>query len=187
LTEKIDKSTGEERAKLEELRNKILDYTNQIDKAMEEQMKQIEAFIEKILAAPDIAQATAQNITQFNNDAVAQVLEAKLREASQKKDADRLDKIQKVVAVLQEASTPPELELINELLESAGDEATLDKALKEHEAELSEELSGMIASLMQQIESQAEKNAQNEEILRRLDLVYRAILKLSMQKNLGSK
>jgi hypothetical protein len=185
LTEKIDKSSGEERVKLEALRNKILDYTNQIDKAMEEQMKQIDAFIEKILAAPDVTQATIQNISQFNNDAVAQILEAKLREASQKKDTDRLDKIQKVVAVLQEASTPPELELINELLESAGDESTLDKALKAHESQLSEELSGMIASLMQQIESQGEKNAQNEEIMRRLDVIYRAILKLSMQKNLG--
>ncbi len=185
LTEQIDKSSGEQRKKLEDLRSKILDYNNQLDKAMEEQMKQIEAFIEQILAAPDVAQATTQNIDKFNNDMVAQVLEAKLREASQKKDTARLEKMQQVVMVLQQASTPPELELINALLESAGDAAALDKALKAHEAELTDELSGMIASLMQQIETQGEKSAQNEEIMRRLDIVYKAILKLSMQKNLG--
>lgn len=187
LTERIEKSSGAERAKLEDLRSKIQDYINQLDKAVEEQMKQIDAFLEQILAAPDVTQATAQNIDKFNNDVVAQVLEAKLREASQKKDTARLDKIQKVVAVLQQASTPPELELINELLESAGDEATLDKALKAHQAELSDELSGMIGSLMQQIESQGEKNPQNNEILRRLDIIYKAILKMSMQKNMGNK
>jgi len=187
LTEQIDKASGVERTRLEDLRSKILDFNNQLDKAMEEQMKQVDAFLEQILAAPDVTQATAQNIEKFNNDVVAQVLEAKLREASQKKDTARLDKLQQVVSVLQQASTPPELELVNELLESAGDPATLEQALNMHEAELSDELSGMIASLMQQIETQGEKNSQNDEILRRLELIYRAILKRSMQKNLGSK
>jgi len=185
LTAQLEKSTGEQRAKLEDLRNHILDYTNQIDKAVEAQMKQADAFIEQILAAPDVAQATAQNIDQFNNDIIAQVLETKLREASQKKDSDRLDKIQKIVSVLQQASAPPELELINELLEAAGDEGTLQAALKAHESELTEELPGMIAGLMQQIESQGEKSAQNNEIMRRLNIIYGAILKMSMQKNLG--
>ena len=185
LTAQLEKETGEQRVKLEDLRNHILDYINQLDKAMEAQMKQADAFIEKILAAPDVTQATAQNIDQFNNDVMAQVLEAKLREASQKKNAERLDKIQKVVSVLQQASAPPELALINELLESAGDEASLQAALKAHEAELTEEMPGMIASLMQQIETQGEKSAQNDEIMRRLDIIYRAILKMSMQKNLG--
>ncbi len=186
LTEQLEKSNGEQRAKLQDLRDKILDYTNQLDKAAETQMKQADVFIEKILAAPDITQATIQNIDQFNNEMIAQVLETKLREASQKKDADRLDKIQKVVSVLQQASAPPELELINQLIGVAGDEASLQAALKDHESELSEELPGMIASLMQQIETQGEKSAQNDEIMRRLDIIYRAILKMSMQKNLGN-
>ena len=187
LTEKIDKAKGDEHKKLEDLRSKILDYANQLDKVMEEQMKQADTFIEQILAAPDVAQATSQNIDKFNHDVVAQVLETKLREASQKKDTARLDKIQQVVSVLQQASTPPELELINSLLESAGDDASLQAALSAHQAELTDELSGMIASLMQQIETQGEKSPQNDEIMRRLDLVYRAILKRSMQKNLGQK
>lgn len=185
MTEKINQSSGEERTKLEELRNQILDYTNQLDKAAEGQMKQADTFIEQILAAPDVAQATAENIDQFNNEAVAQALEAKLREASQQKDAARVEKIQQIVMVLQQASTPPELVLINQLIEAADDELSLQAALKEHEAELTEELPGMIASLMQQVETQGEKNEQNNEILRRLDVVYKAILKLSMQKNLG--
>lgn len=185
LTAQLETATGEERAKLEDLRNKILEYLNQLDKAVEAQLKQADEFVENILAAPDVTQATTQNIDQFNHESVAQVLENKLREASQKKDSVRLEKIQKVVAVLQQASVPPELALINELIETAEDEASVQAALKTHEAELTEELPGMIAALMQQVESQGEKNAQNDEILRRLDMIYNALLKMSMQKNLG--
>lgn len=185
LTEKMDQTSGEERIKLEELREHILEYTNQLDKVAEVQMKEADAFIEEILASPNVAQATAENLEQFNNDIVAKALETKLRDASQQKDSARIEKIQQMVIVLQQASTPPELTLINELLQDADNETSLMPALIAHEAELSEELPGMIASLMQQVESQGEKNEQNDEIMRRLDVLYRAILKLSMQKNLG--
>lgn len=185
LTERIDKSTGAERAKLEDLRTKVLEYTNQIDKAIEQQMKQADQMIESLLTAPDIAQATVQNLAAFQSDVVVQVLETKLQEASRKKDDDRIQKLQQVVAVLQQASTPPELALINELLEVADDEIVLASKLKEHESEISEEFSGMIAGLMNQVEQQAEKDPNSGEILKRLETLYRVILKKSMQKNLG--
>ena len=184
LTDRIDKSRGEERARLEDLRTKILEYTNQIDKAVEQQMKQADQLIESLLVAPDIVQATVQNLAAFQSDVVVQVLETKLQEASRKKDNDRIQKLQQVVAVLQQASTPPELVLINELLEVADDETVLAHKLKEHEAELSEELSGMIAGLMNQVEQQAAKDPNASEILKRLETLYRALLKKSMQKNL---
>src|ERR671918_756426 len=40
LTEKIDKASGEEKAKLESIREKLLDFTNEIDKQMEARYKQ---------------------------------------------------------------------------------------------------------------------------------------------------
>ncbi len=185
LTERIDQSTGAERAKLDELRTKVLEYTNQIDKAIEEQMKQADGMLESLLAAPDVAQATIQNINAFQSDIVVQVLEAKLQEANRKQDTTRMQKLQQMVAILQQASAPPELALINELLEVADDETVLAHKLKEHEAEISEEFSGMIAGLMNQVEQQAEKDPNSGEILKRLETLYRAILKKSMQKNLG--
>ncbi len=185
LTARIDQATGEPRQKLEALREKILDYTNQLDKAMEEQLKQADAMLESLLAAPDVAQATMQNIANFQNEAVVQVLEGKLREAQQKNDAVRMQKLQQMVAVLQQANTPPELELVNELVDAAGDDASLEQALKAHESELTEELTGMLASLMQQVEQQGSQDPNSGEILRRLEKIYRAILKRSMAKNLG--
>jgi hypothetical protein len=184
LTDQIDKTKGEERKKLEQLREKILEYTNQIDKAIEEQMKQADAMIESLLAAPDVMQATAQNIANFQNEVVVQVLETKLREAQQKNDAGRMQKLQQIVSVLQQANTPPELEIINELVDAAGDDASLEQALKAHENDLTDELTGIMASLMQQVEQQGTQDASAVEILKRLDKVYRAILKRSMIKNL---
>jgi hypothetical protein len=185
LTEQLEKTSGEERKKLEQLREKILEYSNQIDKAVEEQMKQADAMIESLLAAPDVAQATMQNIQNFQSEVVVQILETKLRDAQQKNDAGRMQKLQQIVAVLQQASTPPELEIINELVDAAGDDASLDQALKAHENDLTEEMTGMMASLMQQVEQQGDKDPNAVEILKRLEKVYRAILKRSMQKNLG--
>ena len=184
LTDKIEKSSGAGRKKLEDLRAKILELNTQIDKALEEQMKQADRLIETLLEAPDIAKATAENIANFQNEVVIQVLETKLRDAQQKNDNARMQKLQQVVGVLQEASTPPELEIVNELVDAAGDDISLAQALKAHEQDLTEELTGVIISLMQQVEQQGNADPNSKEIIRRLEKVYRAILKRSMQKNI---
>lgn len=184
LTERIEKTSGTDRTQLEELREKVLSFTKEIDRAIEEQMKQADKMIETLLEAPNIAEATIQNLQNFQNETVVQVLEAKLREAQQNKDATRLQKLQQIVVVLQEASTPPELELVNELVDAAESEASLEAALSAHENELTDELTGMLASLMQQVEQQGPKDANSNEIMARLEKVYRAIVKRSMQKNL---
>ena len=89
-----------------------------------------------------------------------------------------------MVAVLQQANTPPELTFINALLEFADDDVQLMQVLKENEEQISEEMPGMIGSLMNQVESQPEQNAESKEIMRRLEKVYRAVLKFTMKKNM---
>lgn len=184
LTERIDKATPDERVVLEALREKLLDLTNQMDKALEAQMKAADEFIEQILTAPDISQVVTQNLEQFNNEAIAQVLESKMREATQNQDNQRLQKIQQIVMVLQQASTPPELELVQALVD-APDEAAMEKMLAENEAMISDELGGMIGSLMTQMEQQQPANPEAAALLSRLELVYRMVVKYQMKKNMG--
>jgi hypothetical protein len=184
LTERIEKASDDEREKLESLRESLLDITNQIDKAMEAQMKSADEFIEQILSAPNISEVVAQNIEQFNNEAISQVLEAKMREASQSQDNERLQKIQQIVSVLQQASTPPEIELIQALLE-APDEAAMEQMLAANESMLTDELGGMIAGLMNQMEQQQSENPEAAALLPKLEAVYRAVLKYQMTKNMG--
>ncbi|MCS6992341.1 MAG: CpXC domain-containing protein [Anaerolineales bacterium] len=184
LTDRIDHARGEERARLEDLRTKLLEYVNQIDKAIEEQMKQADKLIESILAAPDILKAAVQNLAAFQSDLTLQVLESKLQEASRKQDTARMQKLQQLVAILQQASTPPEVTLINELLDAADDETVLAHKLQQHEGELTEEFNSMIAGLMNQVEQQAAQDPNAGEVLKRLETVYRAVLKRSMEKNI---
>ena len=183
LTERIEQSPESERASLDALREKLLDFTNQIDKAMEAQMKSAADFIEQVLAAPDISQVVAQNIEQFNNEVVAQVIEEKMREASQNQDQARLEKIQQIIMVLQQASTPPELELVQAMVE-APDEAAMQAILAANEAMITDELGGMIGSLMGQMEQQGE-NPQAAALLPKLEMAYRVVLKYQMKKNMA--
>ncbi len=185
LSEQIEAASGEKRQKLEELRTRLADLTNQIDKAVAEQMKQADAMLESILQAPDSLQAAAQNADAFESDVVMQVLDAKLREAQQKNDAPRLQKLQQIVALLQQANTPPEMLLINELIDAADDDLLFAQKLKEHEDEMGEEFTGMIVSLMNQVEQQGSQDPQAGEVLKRLEKIYRAALKRAMQKNLS--
>lgn len=184
LTERIEKAKDEERASLETLRENLLDFTNQMDKALEAQMKAADEFIEQILTAPDISQVVAQNIEQFNNEVIAQVLETKMREASQKQDTARLQKIQQIVMSLQQASTPPELELVQALVD-APDEAAMEQTLAANEAMISDELGGMIGSLMGQMEQQQAENPEAAALLGKLEAVYRVVLKYQMKKNMS--
>ncbi len=63
-----------------------------------------------------------------------------LQEANQKNDSVRMPKLQQIVAVLQQASAPPpELALLEELLD-APDEAALNKMLDQHSEEITPEL-----------------------------------------------
>jgi hypothetical protein len=183
LTERIEKASAEERASLEAMREKLLDFTNQMDKALEAQMKAADEFIEQILEAPDVSQVVAQNIEQFNNEVIAQVLETKMREASQKQDNARLQKIQQIVMALQQSSTPPELELVQALVD-APDESAMEQILSGNEAMITEELGGMIGSLMGQMEQQTE-NPEAAALLTKLESAYRVVLKYQMKKNMS--
>ncbi len=183
LTERMENASPAERTSLDDLREKLLEFTNQMDKALEAQMKTADEFIEQILATPDIAQAVAQNIDQFNNEIMAQALEAKMREATTKQDAARLQKIQQLVMALQQSSAPPELELVQELVD-APDEASMEKMLIAHDDQVTDELNGMIGSLMGQMEQQPE-NPEAAQLLKRLEIVYRVVLKYQMKKNMS--
>ena len=107
-----------------------------------------------------------------------------MREAQQNNDTARMQKFSQIIAVLQQASTPPEMEIVNELVDVAGDDAALEKALNTHANVLTEELTGMIVSLMQQVEQQGANDPNAMEIGKRLEKVYRAIVKRSMEKNI---
>jgi hypothetical protein len=185
LTEKIEKTTGGERKKLEDLREKLLEITRRFDQRTEEEFKRANELLNTLLAAEDIQQATASHIQEIN-DAFVQVLNRALQEANQKNDAEHMPKLQQIVEVLKEASAPPaELALLEELLD-ATDEAALNKMLEQHAEEITPELSSIIANILARSEEQAgdKPQAEDAQTIEKLHALYKAVLKFSMKKSL---
>jgi hypothetical protein len=185
LTGRIEIKSGDERKKLEGLREKLLEITRKYDQRTEQEFKHASDLLNTLLAADDIKQATATHIQEIN-DTFIQVLNQALEEANKKNDAERMPKLQQIVAILQQASTPPpELSLLEELLD-APDEAALNKMLEQHAAEINPELSSLIGNILARSEEQAGAKPQGEEAqtIEKLRALYKAVLKFSMRKSM---
>jgi hypothetical protein len=185
LTGRIETKTGDERKKMEELRDKLLEITRRLDQRAEEEFKRAGALLNTLLAAPDIQKATAEHIEEIG-EVFVQLLNSSLQEADRKKDQTQLEKLQQIVAMLQQASAPPaELALVEELLNTP-DEVALNKLLEAHTAEITPEFSSIIASVLARSEEQSGGKASDEEtkMLKKLETIYQAVLKFSMKKSM---
>ncbi len=185
LTAQIEKKSGDERKKLETLREKLLEITHRLDQRAEEDSKRASDLLDTLLAADDIQKATASHIQEID-DAFVQVLNRALQDANQKNDAVRMPKLQQIVAVLQQASAPPpELALLEELLDAA-DETALNEMLEKHAKEITPELSTVIANILTRSEEQAASNSQPEdkETIEKLHALYKTVLKFSMKNSM---
>jgi len=185
LTERIEKKAGDERKKLEGLREKLLEITRLFDQRTEQEFKRANDLLTTLLASDDIQQATASHIQEIN-DAFVQVLNQALQEANQKNDSVRMPKLQQIVAVLQQASAPPpELRLLEELLD-APDEVALSNMLEQHAEEITPELGSIIANILARSEEQAgnKPKAEDAQTIEKLRNLYKLVLKFSMNKSM---
>jgi hypothetical protein len=186
LTARIETKSGEERKQLETLRDKLLEITNRIDKTVEEEYRRAGELLNTILSAGNIEEALAANLEQVN-EAFIQVLNRAMQEALKKNDEEAKKKLQAVAAVLQQASAPPpELGLLEELLE-VDNEAELAKQIEAHAEAITPEFASFVSSIFARTQEQAGQSTEpkDTEILTRLEAVNRAVLKYSMKKNLG--
>ena len=186
LSERIDRASGDEKARLESIREKLLDYTNEIDKQMEARYKQAQEFVESLLVQEDIVEAVRGNLNNFTQDAV-DVVNQMLRQASEKNDYTRMGKLQKMVEILREVSTPPEVAFIEQLLD-APDDGTLDKMLDANKDLLNDQFMEALIGLVAQVDQASEQgNPEAKALSEKLGKVYKTSLKYSMQKNMGEQ
>ncbi len=186
LSDKIEKASGEEKIRLESIRERLLDFTNEVDKQLEARYKQAQDFIESLLAQDDVVKAVRENLNGFSQDAV-DVVNQMLRQASEKNDYTRMGKLQKMVEVLREVSTPPEVAFIEQLLD-APDDVTLSQMLEANKDLLNDQFMEALIGLVAQVDQAAEQgNPEAKSLGEKLSKVYKTALKYSMQKNLGEQ
>jgi hypothetical protein len=184
LTTKIEKASDDERTRLEYVREKLLDYTNDVDRQIEARYKQAQQFIDTLLKQEDIAAATQANIQNFTQDAV-EIVQQMLRQASEKNDYAMMGKLQKMVEVLQQASTPPEMAFIEQLIE-APDAAAVEQMLSDNADVVTDQFMETLNGLVAQIEQQGQGNPEAQALSEKLSMVYKIALKFMMKKNMGS-
>lgn len=184
LTEKIDKASGDEKARLESIRERLLDFTSEIDKQLEARYKQAQEFVESLLAQEDVVKAVRDNLDGFTQDAV-EIVNQMLRQASEKSDYTRMGKLQKMAEVLREVSTPPEVAFIEQLLD-APDDSAVEKMLEDNKDLINDQFMEALIGLVGQVDAAAgQGNAEAKALGEKLSKVYKTALKFSMKKNMG--
>jgi len=183
LTEKIDKASGDEKARLESIRERLLDFTSEIDKQLEARYKQAQEFVESLLAQEDVVKAVRDSLDGFTQDTV-DVVNQMLRQASEKSDYTRMGKLQKMAEVLREVSTPPEVAFIEQLLD-APDDSAVEKMLEDNKDLINDQFMEALIGLVGQVDAAAgQGNAEAKALGEKLSKVYRTALKFSMKKNM---
>jgi hypothetical protein len=177
LSDKIERSRGDGRTRLVELRTRLLELTSQIDKQLEERANSARELLEEILKSENIEETLLANIPAIDEFFV-QELNSAIEASRGKGDLDRISKLQKVVAVLEQMSAaPPEVALIEELLDAPND-AELDQLLAEHQDEITPDFISALANVMNQVEA-----SDDQDFAQKVQTVYRKALRYSMQKN----
>ena len=183
LTEKIDKAAGDEKTRLESTREKLLQYTDEMDKQIEARYKQAQEFVESLLAQEDIVKAVRDNIDGFTQDSV-DLVNQMLRQASEKNDYTRMGKLQKMVEVLREVSTPPEVALVEQLLD-APDDAAVEQMLEANKAMVNDQFMQALIGLVGQVDQAAEQgNPEAKALGEKINAIYKTALKFSMKQNM---
>lgn len=154
LTKQIDKAAGEQRKQLEAARQVILDAVERSDAAAKAQGSAAAQLLQALLQAPDEAAAVREVLPEINDRTLAilhQNIEAATK-SGQKDALARLEKLRATIMAELDASTPPALRFINDLLQSETPEAAAEM-LRNRAAELTEELLQSMVELAQDLEA----------------------------------
>jgi uncharacterized protein YutE (UPF0331/DUF86 family) len=179
LSERIDRARGEGRERLIKLRDQLLEMTQAIDKQMEERLLQARKNLTLIMLANDINETMIQNLSVVDEFFI-QAFNEEMEAARKAGDLEKISKLKQVEDVVDKASAPPpEVALIQELLEVAGSETDLLKKLEEHKTEITAEFMDILSNLLVRTES-----GDDAELKVRLNKIFNSALRISMSANL---
>ena len=188
LSAKIDAAEGEEKERLLGIREKLLEVTSKIDEELQQRVEMSRQNVEILLGVPDeqLPQTIIQNI-QAIDDYFLQAASLVLQEAQQAGDEEKQEKIQRLIAVvqqvLQSASMGPGGALLEALLEAETPEARKE-IMEENKDQITPEFIESVTSFMMQLENAEDPQA--KEVLETVRVIYREALRFSMKSNMES-
>ena len=182
LSEKIERARADGRERLIKLRDQLLEMTRAIDKQMEERLTQARKNLNAIVQSMDIIETMTQNLGVVDEFFV-QVFNEEMEAARKTGNLEKISKLKQVEEVVDKASAPPpEVALIQELLEAAASDDALNKKLDDHKSEITPEFMDILSSLLVRTES-----GEDAELKTRMNKVFSASLRITMSANLSQK
>jgi hypothetical protein len=181
LSLKIDSAETTEKKRLTDMREKLLEMTREMDEEINKRVSSAGQLLDSILNSPDIEKATGQSLRSITSIFI-EVLGNRIEEAQQKGELDKLEKLQKVAGIIQQATTPPpELVFIQELIDAA-DEPAAREMLEKNAEKITPEFISMLNNVLAQAQATGEADKESKD---RLAFLYRTVLSQSMRKNLN--
>ena len=172
MTSFIGQSPAADRDMLEALRDALLSLSAMVDQQAQMAMQEAAGLLRVILSAPNPDEIIQANLNLIDYTFM-QVLSANVKEAERRGDINASAKLKdiynRIVGQLQ-ASMPPELRFINELL-NAPSEDDVRAMIAENANQFGDSLVGAMQSVEQQLMSQG-----NPAMLERFDMVRREML-----------
>lgn len=180
MSERIDRARGDGRARLIQLRERVLELTRQIDQQMEARAQQSRQLLHSILDASDIDQAATQSLPAMD-EFFLQELDSLVENARKNGDLEQLARLQKVVDVVKQASAPPpEVAFIEQLIEAPNEEARQSLISANAEA-ITPEFLDTLTSISTQVDS-----SEDQELAARVRDVYRSVVRYSMKAKMNT-
>jgi hypothetical protein len=190
FTELIEQTDGGQRQDLIEKRNYLLKLTQDLDKAVNERLENARKVIDDIIKADDLEQAV-QKALQNIDDFFVQALSQEIQNSANEPGSERTLKLEKLMTYIEELSTPPELKLVDQLLQTAGNQQELNEKIKELREQIDSEFINYLTAIMNSYEERISETAGDEknkleENYQLLKNVYNAVLRYSMEMNISS-
>ncbi len=118
LTQRVDAAKGPEKERLGRLRDRLLELTKQLDDAARESVEESVKLLQEIISSPSPRTAIRERADEID-DMFMTVLTRNMQAAEQKGDQQllsRLNMVYEEIMNLMQASAPPEVQFINELV-----------------------------------------------------------------------
>ena len=147
--EKAKDTAGAQR--LGRIRDDLLEMQRQLQQATQDVLQEAQSTLDAILAAPDLRQAIGDNIERID-DAFMHILDARMAHAQQsgrRDEAEKLVRIQEEIVGAIQGETPPEVQLLSQLV-SAPDKPARERLMGQATEMLSPELVQVVDMLREQ-------------------------------------
>lgn len=181
LSEKIETADADSKPSLVTLRDKLLTLTTQIDNELKKRIDESTSLLNSIISEPNIEDAVKKHLGEID-EFFSHAVQVEFDAARQNNDLVKIEKIQKVISILEkESAPPPEIALIQKILE-AGDETARAQLMQENSSMINDEFIQALSGII----SEGETRQQQPELIESLKQIYKAALRIVMEKNLKS-